>query len=66
MKRLKATLERRNMTYKELAFETGLHYNTIAKVANCKRELSLTNAVKTADALEVSLDYLIGRANYEW
>lgn len=66
MKRLKATLERRNMTYKELAFETGLHYNTIVKVPNSKRELSLTNAVKIADALEVSLDYLIGRANYEW
>lgn len=66
MKRLKGILEQRNMTYKELAFETGLHYNTIAKVANGNRGLTIENAVKIADVLQVSLDYLIGRTNYEW
>lgn len=63
MKRLKATLERRNMTYKELACETGLHYNTIVNVANCERGITIENAVKIADVLEVSLDELCGR-NY--
>lgn len=57
MKRLKGILEQRNMTYKELAFETGLHHNTIAKVANGNRGLTIDNAVKIADALQVSLDY---------
>ena len=61
MKRLKEILERQDMTCKQLAFETGLHYNTIVNVANCERGITIENAIKIADVLEVSLDELCGR-----
>ena len=61
MKRLKEILDRQDMTCKQLAFETGLHYNTIVNVANYERGITVENAVKIADALNVSLDELCGR-----
>lgn len=52
---------RRNMgiSQEELAFKAGLHRTYIGMVERAERSISLQNAKKIADALNVKLDTLL-------
>jgi transcriptional regulator with XRE-family HTH domain len=52
---LKYLRERRGMTQEQLAFEAGLHRDTISKVERMKREPKVGTIVKLARGLEVPL-----------
>ena len=45
----------------ELAAKSGVNVNTITNYEYCNNMPSLYNACLIADALEVSLDWLVGR-----
>lgn len=47
------------ITQEELAFRAGLHRTYIGMVERAERSISLQNAKKIADALNVKLDSLI-------
>ena len=47
------------ISQEELAFQAGLHRTYIAMVEHAERSISLQNAKKIADALNVKLDTLL-------
>lgn len=47
------------ISQEELAFQAGLHRTYIGMVERAKRSISLQNAKKIADALNVKLDTLL-------
>lgn len=49
-----------NISHEELAFRAGHHQTYIGMVERGECSISLLNAKKIADALNVKLDYLIG------
>lgn len=57
---LKELLKEKNKPMNALANETGITYNMIKKYCSSGAEPSLTYAAKIADALDVSIDDLIG------
>lgn len=48
-----------NISQEELAFRAGLHRTYIGMVERAERSISLQNAKKIADALNVKLDTLV-------
>ena len=47
------------ISQEELAFRAGLHRTYIGMVERAERSISLQNAKKTADALNVNIDTLL-------
>ena len=47
------------ISQEELAFRAGLHRTYIGMVERAERSISLQNAKKIADALNVKLDFLL-------
>ena len=58
--RLKSLLEARGLSMNGLANETGITYNMIKKYCTTGAEPTLSYAAKIADALEISVDELMG------
>lgn len=48
-----------NISQEELAFRAGLHRTYIGMVERAERSISLQNAKKIADALNVNIDTLL-------
>lgn len=48
-----------NISQEELAFKAGLHRTYIGMVERAERSISLQNAKKIADALNVNIDTLL-------
>lgn len=48
-----------NISQEELAFRAGLHRTYIGMVERAERSISLQNAKKIADALNVKIDVLL-------
>jgi len=59
-----ATLrERKGLSQADLAKRTGLQVSAISHFEKGRRSPSAANLQRLADALDVSTDYLLGRAN---
>lgn len=54
-----------NISQEELAFRAGLHRTYIGMVERAERSISLQNAKKIADALNVKLDTLLENGEKE-
>jgi len=61
--KLQQTRKLRELRQDELANKAGLPSTTISHFESGKRKPSFDNLRKLADALEVSIDYLMGRTN---
>ena len=61
--RLQKTRKLRELSQDELANKAGLASTAISHFESGKRKPSFDNLRKLADALEVSIDYLMGRAD---
>ncbi len=60
--RLKAARERRGLSQSELASRSGLQPSAISHFETGNRSPSFENLKKLSDALNVTTDYLLGRA----
>lgn len=60
--RLRAARERRNLSQTDLSKITGLQPSAISHFETAKRAPSFDNLKRLADALGVSIDYLLGRS----
>ena len=56
---VQATRQALKISQEELAFRAGLHRTYIGMVERAERSISLQNAKKIADALNVKLDTLL-------
>ena len=56
---VQATRQALKISQEELAFRAGLHRTYIGMVERAERTISLQNAKKIADALNVKLDLLL-------
>lgn len=54
-----------NISQEELAFRAGLHRTYIGMVERAERSISLQNAKKIADALNLTLDSLLKNGKKE-
>jgi len=67
--RVKAAREQRSWTQERLAEAAGISKGFLSDVENNKRNISSESALKIADALGISLDYLLrgesGRAQFQ-
>jgi len=63
MERLRAAREMRSMSQAELAAKTGLPPSSIAHFEGGNRKPSFDNLRKLSEALAVTTDYLLGRAD---
>lgn len=61
--RLRAAREMRGLSQADLAAKTGLPPSSIAHFEGGKRKPSFDNLRKLSEALEVTTDYLLGRAD---
>jgi len=62
-KRVKEYRRRKGLTQQKLAEKTGLSFNTITKIEQGIGDSpTLKTLVKLVDALEVSIDELVGRS----
>lgn len=61
--RLKEARQKKGLSQRTLADKIGLIKNQIWHYENGKTEPRLSTLVWIADALEVSIDWLVGRAN---
>jgi transcriptional regulator with XRE-family HTH domain len=57
--RIKAAREKRNWTQEQLADAAGISKGFLSDIENDKRNISSESALKIADALGISLDYLL-------
>lgn len=57
-KKIKNARKKLKLTQRKLSEITGIHYNTIAHYEGDRTEPPLSYAVKIADALGISLNYL--------
>ena len=62
-KRLNQTLQKQNITQRQLSELTGITEQSISRYANGSRTPKTPELIKIADALDVSIDYLLGRIN---
>jgi transcriptional regulator with XRE-family HTH domain len=60
--RLRKERERKNLSQSELATKTGLQPSAISHFETGNRAPSFDNLNKLADALSVTVDYLLGRS----
>jgi transcriptional regulator with XRE-family HTH domain len=63
--RLKKTRDARGLSQADLAKKTGLQPAAVSHFETGQRSPSFDNLRKLADALEVSVDYLLGRIDEE-
>lgn len=63
--RLRKTREARGLTQADLAKKTGLQAAAISHFETAQRAPSFDNLRKLSDALNVSVDYLLGRIDEE-
>lgn len=61
--RLKKLRIEKNLTQQELADMIGAVKSTISQYETCKREPVLSILIKLANALDVSIPYLIGESD---
>lgn len=61
--RLKKLRIEKNLTQQELADMIGTVKSTISQYETCKREPVLSILIKLANALDVSIPYLIGESD---
>ncbi|WP_158212281.1 helix-turn-helix domain-containing protein [Natranaerobius trueperi] len=64
-KRLKSLRETGNINRQILAREIGISYSSLAKYENGERTPDLTILVKIADYFNTSVDFLLGREEYD-
>lgn len=64
LERARKLAKPRPLTQKALALRCGMSENTLSSYARGEKFPSLMNLVKMADVLQVSIDYLLGRAGY--
>jgi transcriptional regulator with XRE-family HTH domain len=57
--RVRAAREKRNWTQEQLAEAAGISKGFLSDIENDKRNISSESALKIADALGISLDYLL-------
>ena len=62
LKRLRKAREDKKLSQSELAKKAGFQPSAISHFETGKRSPSFANLKKLADALEVTVDYLLGRA----
>lgn len=62
-KNVQKTRQTMGISQEELAFRAGLHRTYIGMVERAERSISLQNAKKIADALNVKLDTLLNGEN---
>ena len=60
--RLKELRKSRKISQVKLAMELNMNQNTISRYENMERQADYTTLIKFADYFDVSLDYLLGRA----
>lgn len=61
--RLKKQLEERGMSYREFANKAEMTLTTVCRYANSKRIPRANEIIKTANALGVTCDYMLGLSN---
>ena len=61
-KRLRAVRKRRGLDQEDLGRRAGLQPSAISHFETGTRKPSFENLIRLADALEVTIDYLVGRA----
>jgi transcriptional regulator with XRE-family HTH domain len=60
--RLTAVRKEKKIAQSELAIKAGIHVNVLGRYERSEATPSVEVAIKLADALEVSLDYLVGKS----
>ena len=63
--RLKELRKERNISQLKLALDLNMNQNTISRYENLEREADYETLIKFANYFDVSLDYLLGRADKE-
>ena len=63
--RLKYLRKMRKISQLRLALDLNMNQNTISRYENLEREADYETLIKFANYLDVSLDYLLGRADKE-
>ena len=63
--RLKYLRKTRKISQLRLALDLNMNQNTISRYENLEREADYETLIKFADYFDVSLDYLLGRADKE-
>ena len=63
LERLRKTREHRGLSQRQLAGRTGLQASAVSHFETGARKPSFENLKKLADALDVTIDYLLGRTN---
>ncbi len=61
--RLKAVREEKGLSQTELAAKTGLQPSAVSHFESGRRSPSFDNLRRLADALNVTIDYLLGRSD---
>ena len=63
--RLKYLRKMRKISQLRLALDLNMNQNTISRYENLEREADYETLIKFANYFDVSLDYLLGRADKE-
>jgi len=63
--RLKYLRKTRKISQLRLALDLNMNQNTISRYENLEREADYETLIKFANYFDVSLDYLLGRADKE-
>ena len=63
--RLKHLRKTRKISQLRLALDLNMNQNTISRYENLEREADYETLIKFANYFDVSLDYLLGRADKE-
>ena len=63
--RLKYLRKTRKISQLRLALDLNMNQNTISRYENLEREADYETLIKFANYFDVSLDYLLGRADNE-
>lgn len=63
--RLKKLRKDRKISQLRLAIDLNMNQNTISRYENREREADYETLIRFADYFDVSLDYLLGRADNE-